>query len=523
VTDPAARAASLRQVLERAARAYYVDDRPEMSDAEYDRLFHELADLEALHPELKTPDSPTQRVGAEPSAAFKKHRHLVPMLSLDNAFDDAALAAWEERNARLAPEVTKAGYTLEVKIDGAAVCLTYRKGVLVTGATRGNGVEGEEITPNIKTIRDVPLKLSGSGWPELMEVRGEVYFENSRFLALNAEREAAGEPTFANPRNSAAGSLRQLDPKITRARKLRLFCFHVEAPGPRLPFETQDALLRTLESWGFPVEPHHRTVPDLAGARQAIAELEALLPTLDYGADGVVVKVDQRRLHEELGVVGDREPRWAIARKFAPEVQITKLLNIGINVGRTGALNPFAMLEPVDIGGATVSNAALHNADLIAARDIRIGDWVEVTRAGEVIPQVLGPVPERRTGTEVPFQMPEQCPRCGSTVEHPLDEVMSYCPNVSCPGRVLESIVHFAMAMDIRGLGYERVRAFLDAGLIHDVADLYHLTADQLKELEGFAAKSARLLVDAIAVSRTQALSVVLFALGIRHVGAQGA
>jgi DNA ligase (NAD+) len=523
VTDPAARAASLRQVLERAARAYYIDDRPEMSDAEYDRLFRELEDLEALHPELKTPDSPTQRVGAEPSTAFKKHQHLVPMLSLDNAFDDAALTAWEERNARLVPEVTKAGYTLEVKIDGAAVSLTYRKGVLVTGTTRGNGVVGEEITPNIKTIRDVPLKLSGSGWPDLMEVRGEVYFENSRFLALNAEREAAGEPTFANPRNSAAGSLRQLDPKITRARKLRLFCFHVEAPGSPLPFDTQDTLLRTLEAWGFKVEPHHRTVPDLAAAKETIAELEALLPTLDYGADGVVVKVDQRRLHDELGVVGDREPRWAIARKFAPEVQITKLLNIGINVGRTGALNPFAMLEPVDIGGATVSNAALHNGDLIAARDIRVGDWVEVTRAGEVIPQVLGPVRERRTGAEAPFQMPEQCPRCGSTVEHPVDEVMSYCPNVSCPGRVLESIVHFAMAMDIRGLGYERVRAFLDAGLIHDVADLYLLTVDQLKELDGFAAKSARLLVDAIAVSRTQPLSVVLFALGLRHVGAQGA
>ena len=523
MTDPAARAATLRQILERAARAYYVDDRPEMSDAEYDVLFRELEALEAQHPELKTPDSPTQRVGSAPSAAFKKHRHLVPMLSLDNAFDPAELTAWEERNARLAPEVTTAGYTLEVKIDGAAVCLTYRKGVLVTGATRGNGVEGEEITPNLKTIRDVPLKLSGSGWPDLMEVRGEVYFENSRFKALNAEREAAGEPTFANPRNSAAGSLRQLDPKITRSRKLRMFCFHVEAPGSALPFDTQEQLLLTLVQWGFPVEPHHRTVPTLAAAQDAIAELETLLPTLDYGADGVVVKVNQRRLHDELGVVGDREPRWAIARKFAPEVQITKLLNIGINVGRTGALNPFAMLEPVDIGGATVSNATLHNADLIAARDIRIGDWVEVTRAGEVIPQVLGPVRERRTGSEVPFQMPEKCPRCGSDVEHPQDEVMSFCPNVSCPGRVLESIVHFAMAMDIRGLGYERVRAFLEAGLIHDVADLYRLTADPLKSLEGFAAKSAKLLVDAIAASKTQPLSVVLYALGIRHVGAQGA
>jgi len=521
--DPAARAATLRQIVERAARAYYVLDRPEMSDVEYDRLFQELEALEAAHPELRTPDSPTQRVGAEPSAAFTKHRHLVPMLSLDNAFDDAELTAWEERNARLVAEVTRSGYTLEVKIDGAAISLTYQDGVLVTGATRGNGVEGEDVTPNLRTIPDVPLRLQGSGWPKLMEVRGEVYFENSRFAKLNAEREAAGEPTFANPRNSAAGSLRQLDPKVTRSRRLRLFCFHVEAPGASWPFDTQEGLLKQLLAWGFPVEPHHRTVADLAAARQAIAELEALLPTLNYGADGVVVKVDQRRLHDELGAIGDREPRWAIARKFAPEVQITKLLNIGINVGRTGALNPFAVLEPVDIGGVTVSNATLHNADLIAARDIRVGDWVEVTRAGEVIPQVLGPVRERRTGSEQPFQMPEQCPRCGSTVEHPVDEVMSYCPNVSCPGRVLESIVHFAMAMDIRGLGYERVRAFLDANLIHDVADLYLLEAEQLVELEGFAARSAKLLVDAIAASKTQPLSIALYALGIRHVGAQGA
>jgi DNA ligase (NAD+) len=523
VTDPAARAAALRQIIERAARAYYVDDRPDMSDAEYDRLFRELQALEAAHPGLRTPDSPTQRIGAEPSAAFKKHRHLVPMLSLDNAFDDAELTAWEERNARLVAEVTKAGYTLEVKIDGAAISLTYRNGLFVTGATRGNGLEGEDVTPNLKTIQDLPLRLSGSGWPGLMEVRGEVYFENARFTALNAEREAAGEPPFANPRNSAAGSLRQLDPKITRARKLRLFCFHVEAPGTSLPFVTQEELLRRLTSWGFPVEPHHRTVPDLAAAQQAIAELEALLPTLDYGADGVVVKVNQRRLHEELGVVGDREPRWAIARKFAPEVQVTKLLQIGINVGRTGALNPFAVLEPVEIGGATVSNATLHNADLIAARDIRIGDWVEVTRAGEVIPQVLGPVRERRTGSEIPFEMPEQCPRCGSAVEHPQDEVMAYCPNVSCPGRVLESIVHFAMAMDIRGLGYERVRAFLDAGLIEDIAGLYDLAPKQLQGLEGFAAKSARQLTDAIAATKDRPLSTALFALGIRHVGAQGA
>ena len=521
--DPAARAATLRQIVERAARAYYVLDRPEMSDAEYDRLYQELEALEAAHPELRTPDSPTQRVGAEPAAAFRKHRHLVPMLSLDNAFDDAELTAWEERNARRVPEVTRAGYTLEVKIDGAAISLTYDHGVLVTGATRGNGVEGEDVTPNLRTIHDVPLRLSGSGWPSLLEVRGEVYFENSRFAALNTEREAAGEPPFANPRNSAAGSLRQLDPTITRKRRLRLFCFHVEAPGTSLPFDTQDGLLRRLEHWGFLVEPHHRTVPDLAAARKAIAELEALLPTLDYGADGVVVKVDQRRLHEELGVVGDREPRWAIARKFAPEVARTRLLDIKINVGRTGALNPYAVLDPVNIGGVTVTTATLHNGPLIQAKGVRVGDLVEVTRSGEVIPQILGPVLSERPKYSVEFRMPRTCPECGSAVEHPQDEVMSYCPNVSCPGRVLESIVHFAAAMDIRGLGYERVAALRGARLIEDVASLYHITSAQLVTLEGFAAKSARQLVEAIAATKDRPLSVALFALGIRHVGAQGA
>ncbi len=528
--DAAARAAELRRILERANDAYYVLDRPEMSDAEYDRIFQELLELERTHPELRTPDSPTRRVGAEPSAAFSRHRHLVPMLSLANAFSAEALTAWEERNARLVPEVVDAGYTLEVKIDGAAVSLTYDDGVFVIGATRGNGIEGENVTANLQTVLDIPLRLRGDGWPKKMEVRGEVYLSKSRFAELNREREAAGEPPFANPRNAAAGALRQLDPKITRARRLRIFCFHVEAPGggQKLPFDTQHDLLEQLGRWGFPVEPNHALVPNLTAAHAEIAKFEALLPTLDYGADGVVVKVNRRALHVELGTVGDREPRWAIARKFAPEVQITKLLDIRINVGRTGALNPYAVLEPVEVGGATVSQAALHNADLVAAKDIRIGDWVEVTRAGEVIPQVLGPVRERRTGEERAFVMPEKCPVCGSQVEHPQDEVMTYCPNVSCPGRVLEGIVYFASrgAMDIRGLGYERVRALLQAGFIENVADLYdrdRLSLARLLTLDGFAEKSAQQLLAAIDASKSRPLSTLLFALGIRHVGATGA
>jgi len=526
VKAAAARAAELRRLLERANHAYYVLDRPEMSDAEYDRLFRELQALEDAHADLRSPDSPTLRVGAEPAAAFRKHRHLVPMLSLANAFSEEELAEWEARNARLAPEVTGAGYTLEVKIDGAAVSLTYAGGVLATGATRGNGVEGEDVTGNLRTVLDIPLRLRGKGWPERMEVRGEVYLSTSQFERVNAERQRAGEPLFANPRNAAAGALRQLDARITRKRGLRLFCFHVETPGRRPVAATQHELLATLEAWGFPVEPHHTLVPDLARAHTEIARLEGLIDDLDYGADGVVVKVNRIALHAELGTVGDREPRWAVARKFAPEVAVTKLREIRTNVGRTGALNPYAVLDPVAIGGVTVSTATLHNADLIAAKDIRIGDWVEVTRAGEVIPQVLGPVRARRTGREKRFRMPTKCPVCRSPVERPPDEVARYCPNVSCPGRIYEGLVHFASrgAMDIRGLGYERVRALLDAGLIADVADLYdrkRVDLLRLLSLEGFAEKSAQQLLDSIDASRRQPLSVLLFALGIRHVGAQ--
>ncbi len=525
---PAARAAELRRLLERANYAYYVLDRPEMSDAEYDRLFQELQALEAAHPELRTADSPTHRVGAAPSPAFKKHRHLVPMLSLANAFDEAELAAWEERNARLVAEVVEAGYTLEVKIDGAAVSLTYVDGTLVTGATRGSGVEGEDVTPNLKTVLDLPLRLQGTGWPERMEVRGEVYLSKSQFARVNQERAKADEPLFANPRNAAAGALRQLDAKITRSRGLRVFCFHVEAPRQKLPVDTQHGLLQQLSAWGFPVEPHHQLVPNLAAAHQAIAKLEQRLPKLDYGADGVVVKVNRLALHAELGTVGEREPRWAIARKFAPEVAVTTLREILVNVGRTGALTPYAVLEPVGIGGVTVSTVTLHNFDQIRAKDVRAGDLVEVTRAGEVIPQILGPVIKKGRRRRPPYKPPERCPICKSKVEHPQDEVVAYCPNVSCPGRILEGIVHFASrgAMDIRGLGYERVRALLNAKLIADVADLYDrkkINLLPLLSLEGFAEKSARQLVDAIDASKRQPLSTLLYALGIRHVGAQGA
>jgi DNA ligase (NAD+) len=515
------RARELRERLERANHLYYVADQPEISDAEYDRLFRELQALEAEHPELATPESPTQRVGAAPATALAKHTHRRPMLSLANAFDEAELAAWEERNARINPEVKGGGYTTEVKIDGAAVSLTYERGRLTVGATRGNGTVGEAITANLRTVADIPLTVRGPDVPALMEVRGEVYLPYRNFQQLNREREEAGDPPFANPRNAAAGGLRQLDPADTRRRRLRMFAFQIEVLQGKLGLATQHEILERLTAWGFQVEPHHALHADLAAVQARMAEYEALLGTLPFQADGIVVKVNRRDLQEDLGVVGGREPRWAIARKFAPEVAVTRLLDIRINVGRTGALNPWAVLEPVELGGVTVSSATLHNGDLVAQKDIRIGDWVEVVRAGEVIPQVIGPVRDRRDGSERTFEMPSRCPECGTPVERPADEVMTYCPNAACPGRIFEGIVHFASreAMDIRGLGPERVRQLLDEGLIRDVSDLYALEVDRLKELDRFAQQSAEQLVQAIAASRAKPLSNLLFAIGIRHVG----
>lgn len=519
----AERATWLREQIDRANHAYYVLDAPEISDAEYDRLFRELQALEAAHPELCSPDSPTQRVGAPVASALAKVTHLRPMISLGNAFDPGELEAWEERNARILPEVRRAGYTAEIKIDGAAVSLTYEDGRLTVGATRGNGIIGEDITANLRTIADIPLALKGNAWPKRMEVRGEVYLPYAGFTRLNQEREQRGEPLFANPRNTAAGGLRQLDPNLTRRRRLRMFAFSIEPVEGRLAARTHWELLDLLETWGFQVEEHRRRFGSMAEVQDAITDYEELISRLPFQADGVVVKVDRLDLQGELGVVGGREPRWAIARKFAPEVAVTRLEDIRINVGRTGALNPYAVLTPVVISGVTVSSATLHNEDLIAQKDIRAGDQVEIIRAGEVIPQVVRPVLEGvdPAARGAPFRMPDRCPACNTPVERPADEVMRYCPNVSCPGRVLEGIVHYASrdAMDIRGLGYERVRQLLDSGLIANVADLYELEVEQLVALDRFAEQSARQLVAAIAASKARPLSSLLFGLGIRHVG----
>ena len=521
------RATTLRETLERAQYEYYVLDRPTLSDQEYDKLFRELEGLERTYPSLRTPDSPTSRVGAPVQSAFQPHRHLVRMISLDNAFDDDELRAFEQSITRIVGDaVRRHGYTVELKIDGAAVSLTYRDGLLVTGATRGDGTLGEDVTSNIRTIKSIPLRLRGKQHPPVLEVRGEVYLPFAGFEQMNEARVAAGEPVFVNPRNAAAGSLRQLDTAITASRPLRFFGYSAVTPDGNTPASTQWELLEHLTEWGIPVAPHRKlckTIDDVAEwARMVEHETRA---QLGFAIDGGVVKVNEIALHDELGVRNDRTPRWAIARKFAPDMAVTRLRKIDVNVGRTGVLTPFAVLEPVDVGGATVTYASLHNADQIAQKDLREGDYVQVVRAGDVIPYVLGPVPEKRDGSEKPWRMPKVCPRCRTATVRYGDDVATYCPNVACPGRQLEGLVHFASrdALDIEGLSYSRIQQLIETGLVHDFADLFDITADQLVELERFGRKSAENLVQAIQAAKAQPLSRLLFALGIRHVGAQAA
>lgn len=523
----ALRAAELREMLTRAQHEYYVLDQPTLADAEYDRRFRELQGIEAAHPALRTADSPTLRVGAPMQSAFATHRHLVRMLSLDNAFDQDELEAFEQSIRRVVGDaITVSGYTVELKIDGAAVALTYRDGVLITAATRGDGTEGEDITANVRTIRGVPLRLHGEGHPPFLEIRGEVYLPFDGFERMNEARVAAGEPVYVNPRNAAAGSMRQLDSTITASRPLGFFGYTAVLPDGTPPARTQWALLEQLAAWGIPVAPHRRQCATMAEVATWAHTIEhETRAVLGFGIDGGVVKVNDVALQGELGIRNDRTPRWAIARKFAPDMATTTLQRIEVNVGRTGVLTPFAVLEPVEVGGATVTYASLHNADQIAAKDLREGDVVQVVRAGDVIPYVLGPVPEQRDGTERPFVLPTHCPRCQTLVVRYGDDVATYCPNVACPGRQLEGLVHFASkdAMDIDGLSYARIQQLLAAGYVHDFADLFDVTVEQLEALDRFAKKSAENLVAAITASKQQPLSRLLFALGIRHVGAQAA
>jgi DNA ligase (NAD+) len=504
---------------------YYVLDSPVISDAEYDGLMRELQELEVAHPELVTPDSPTQRVGGEPLDKFEKVRHPRPMLSLSDAFAEEELRAWLERISKLLPEeVTPQDlqYVVEPKIDGLTVVLTYEDGLYVQGATRGNGVEGEDVTANLKTIKGVPLRIpvSPNGPPPArLVVRGEAYMPIDQFQKFNRRQAELGEKTFANPRNAAAGSVRQLDPRITASRPLSIFTYAV-VDSEGVMVATQWDSLQYLKRMGFPVNTDSRLLADF---EQVVAYCHAWMKkrdTLNYEADGVVVKINSLEIQEQLGAVGNA-PRGAVAYKFPGREATTRLLDIGINVGRTGTLNPFAILEPVEVGGVVVRQAALHNEEDIHRKDIRIGDMVIVRRAGEVIPYVEGPIVDLRSGEERIFHMPDRCPACGEPVVKPEGEVAHYCVNAACPAQLVRRVEYFASrgAMDIEGFGSRMAEQFVKEGLLKDVADFYYLQRDNILSLEGFAEKSTDNLLAAIEASKDRPLWRLIIALGIRFVG----
>ena len=517
------RVAELRDEINRHGHRYYVLDDPVISDAEYDRMMQELLRLEGEHPELVTPESPespTQRVGGTPAEGFEQVQHRQPMLSLANAFDRDGMEAWHRRVSNLL-ERSDFAMTCELKIDGLAVSLIYENGSLVQGATRGNGYTGEDVSQNLRTVRSIPLTLTGNP-PPYLEVRGEVYMPVNSFRQLNEERAERGEPLFANPRNSGAGSIRQLDSRITASRNLQMWVYSLGvtegSPHPEDHLES----LEWLSSMGFRVNANNRHCLTLDEVEDYYHTWLEKRHRLLYQTDGVVVKVDRFAFQDSLGFVG-REPRWAIAYKFPAEQAVTRLVNIGINVGRTGSLNPYAELEPVVVSGATVKQASLHNEEDIRRKDIRLGDWVTIERAGEVIPQVVGPVVARRTGAEREFRMPEQCPVCGSDVVKPDDEAMHRCPNTACPAQFFELLKHFVSkgAMDIDGLGEQWCRILIDQGLVENVADLYDLPKDRLLELERMGDRLATKIMSNIAASKERPLPRILFALGILHVGAE--
>ncbi|HEX3333345.1 MAG TPA: NAD-dependent DNA ligase LigA [Acidimicrobiales bacterium] len=531
-----ARAKELRERITRNNELYYVLDAPEIPDAEYDLLMVELRQLESEFPSLATPDSPTQTVGAAPSGLFQEVRHRVPMMSLDNAFEEADLRAWAQRLKRADPEVDleTLGFSTEPKVDGVAMTIIYERGKFTQAATRGDGVTGEDVTANVATVGDVPKQLAKAGgpYPDVLEVRGEIYMPVAEFEAMNKRQVEAGERLFVNPRNSAAGALRQKDPAITAQRPLHFWAYSVGliegAPAKgNWPAATQSGTLAQLAKAGFPVSADARMVKGITAVVERSLELEEERHSLVYEIDGVVTKVDDLALHEVFGATS-HAPRWAIAFKFPPEERTTRLLDIMVSIGRTGRATPFARLEPVFVGGSTVGLATLHNEDQVAAKDVRPGDLVIVRKAGDVIPEVVGPV---REGPGVParrkpkWKFPAKCPSCGEPLVRLPGESDTYCTNIDCPAQRVQRISHYASrgAMDIEGLGEERVFQLVAAGLVNDAADLYGLTTDQLVELERFAAVSAANLVTAIDASRRQPLHRLLVALGIRHVGPTGA
>ncbi|HUJ93292.1 MAG TPA: NAD-dependent DNA ligase LigA [Gaiellaceae bacterium] len=517
-SDAAERAAELRELLSRALIAYHVEDAPIMEDSAYDALYDELAAIEVEHPELVTADSPTQRVGAPPSAQFRKVQHLSPMGSLEKVTTDEAIAKWADDVRKRLGTDEPVAYVLEPKIDGSAINLVYESGVFVRGATRGDGVQGEDVTPNLRTIGSIPLRMSGDDPPPLVEVRGEIYMPLSGFRAFNERLAAEGKPPAPNPRNAAAGSLRQKDSAVTASRPLAIWAYGTGVREGLDDLATHWETLLWLRGRGFPTNPYAQRVESVEEVAEACRAWERRRAELDYEIDGIVIKVDSFDQQARLGSLHER-PRWARAFKWAPMTATTRLSKIAIRVGRTGALNPWAMLEPVEVGGVTISRATLHNEEDINRKDIREGDDVIVQRAGDVIPQIVGPAGKHRRGTK-PFRMPTHCPLCGTEVVKPEGEAMHRCPNRACPSRGLESLNNWVMAAaDIDGVGEQTVWRLWELGLVRSIPELYRLTAEQLMELDGFGEISAGNAVAAIEASKAIPFSRVLFGLNIPDVG----
>jgi len=497
---------------------YFVEDNPEISDYEYDMLVKELRALEAEHPDQVLPDSPTQRISGKPLDEFPQVEHKVAMLSLGNSYSPDELREFDARVRKwLGGE--KVEYIVELKIDGLGIALLYKDGLLVRGATRGDGRTGEDVTSNIKTIRSIPLKLKAGSALRTAEVRGEVYMPSEGLRKLNKEREAKGEPLFANPRNAAAGSIRQLDPRIAASRPLEAYFYTLSYCEGEMP-QTHEEALEAMRRAGLRVSPHTTKHGSIEKVLEHVAVWETKRDSLGYEIDGIVVKVNSLAQQAKLGYTA-KEPRWAIAYKYPPKQMTTKLVNIQVQVGRTGALTPVAVLEPVQVGGVTITHATLHNEDEVKRKGLRIGDYVLIERAGEVIPQVVKPIVERRTGNEKEFRMPQTCPACGSKAVREEGEAARRCVNASCPAQIKERLIHFCSrtAMDIEGVGPALVDQLVDKGLVKDASDLYKLTKDDLMKLEGVAEKSSQNILDAVRASAGRDFENVVYALGIRHVG----
>ncbi len=513
------RVENLREEIEYHNTLYYVLDQPEISDAQYDRLLRELEKLEEEYPELRSPNSPTQRVGASPLETFEIVRHTIPMLSLANAFDETEARDFDKRVKKFLGSSADITYIAEPKLDGLAVELVYDRGQFVVGSTRGDGIHGEDITQNLRTIKTIPLQLIRKEIPapERLEVRGEVIMQLKKFKDLNRRREESREPVFANPRNAAAGSVRQLDSKITAERPLEIYCYGVGEVIGRT-FKTHSEILQIFPKWGFRTNPNIQRCQNIEEVLEYYHRMNEKRETLPYEIDGIVIKVDHLDLQTKLGEIA-RSPRWALAFKFQPKQETTKILDILIQVGRTGALTPVAVMEPVKVGGVEVSRATLHNQDEINKKDVRIGDTVVIQRAGDVIPEVVQAVTSKRKGTEKKFRMPSKCPVCGAEVIK--EEAIHRCIGLDCPAQLKGRIKHFASkrAMDIEGLGVKLIHQLVDKGLVKDVADLYYINKEKLIALERMADKSAQNIIDAVEKSKTKPLSKFLYALGIRHVG----